>query len=179
MLNILLVSATETEHQEKELFGHPIHIIGIGKINAAINTTKLIRQYNPHVVVNFGSCGNLKNFEIGKVLEVREVVNDMDTQGLTKELPLRLTSLQGVTCFTTDTIYDNSHQRYSDLYNTNIQSCDIVDMELYSIAKSCKDENISLYSYKWVSDDGSPSSWAETAAIGYNNFKEVFKEKFL
>ena len=60
MPNILLVSATELEHGESDLFGIPIHIVGIGKVNAAVNTTRLIKKYNPDVVINFGSCGSVK-----------------------------------------------------------------------------------------------------------------------
>ena len=40
MPNILLVSATDIEHNEKEIYGVPIHIVGIGKYNSAINTYK-------------------------------------------------------------------------------------------------------------------------------------------
>ena len=38
MSNILLVSATKLERHDDELFGIPIHIIGIGKVEAAWNT---------------------------------------------------------------------------------------------------------------------------------------------
>ena len=52
-------------------------------------------------------------------------------------------------------------------------------MELYSVALVCQQENIPVYGYKWVSDDGEEGKWEENAAIGYNNFKKVFKENFL
>ena len=59
-----------------------------------------------------------------------------------------------------------------------IRKCDVVDMEGYSIAKVCKDENISVSLYKWVSDNGDSSSWLANASKGYNNFKKVFNERF-
>ena len=65
MSKILLLSATDLEHGQSHLYGNEIHIIGIGKINAAVNTASLIRQYKPDVVVNFGSCGSVKHFPIG------------------------------------------------------------------------------------------------------------------
>ena len=52
-------------------------------------------------------------------------------------------------------------------------------MEIYSIAVSCLLENKSLYCYKWVSDDGDSSRWLENAALGFENFKKLFKERFL
>ena len=51
--------------------------------------------------------------------------------------------------------------------------------EVYSIAISCLLENKSLYCYKWVSDDGDSSRWLENAALGFENFKKLFKERFL
>ena len=60
-----------------------------------------------------------------------------------------------------------------------LKTCDVVDMEIYSIAVSCLLENKSLYCYKWVSDDGDSSRWLENAALGFENFKKLFKERFL
>ena len=77
---ILLLSATDYEHDCKDLFGIPIYITGIGKINAAINTTKLIHEHDPDIVINFGSCGNLKDYKIGEVLEVGTAVNDFEME---------------------------------------------------------------------------------------------------
>ena len=76
MPNILLVSATKLEHHDTEINGVPIHIIGIGKVEAALNTYKLIQKYKPDHVVNFGSCGSLCSARIGEVIEVGEVYDD-------------------------------------------------------------------------------------------------------
>ena len=76
MSHILLVSATRLEHHDDSLFGIPIHIIGIGKVEAAINTLKLIQEFQPDHIVNFGSCGNLKDHKVGDVLEVGELHDD-------------------------------------------------------------------------------------------------------
>ena len=55
MSNILLVSATDLEHGESHLYDHEIHIVGVGKASAAAHTAYLINEYNPDVVINFGS----------------------------------------------------------------------------------------------------------------------------
>jgi hypothetical protein len=51
-------------------------------------------------------------------------------------------------------------------------------MEGYALAYVCKQRNISFKSYKWVSDDGNVDTWEENAAIGFENFKEVFTNYF-
>lgn len=177
MSKIILVSATPLEHGGlKELHGLPIFHIGIGKVNAASNLTEILWNEEPDVVINFGSCGNLKNNKVGEVLEVSTVVNDMDTAGLT-EIPVIKLSDEGVRCFTTDTIYDKKHKNYTDLYNKNIKECDIVDMETYALAFVCKQREIPFHSYKWTSDDGTPEDWLENCKIGFNNFKKLLSDK--
>ena len=47
MSNILLISATKLEHHDTDINGIPIHIIGVGRVNAALNTYKLIKKYKP------------------------------------------------------------------------------------------------------------------------------------
>ena len=176
---ILLLSATDYEHDCKDLFGIPIYITGIGKINAAINTTKLIYEHNPDIVINFGSCGNLKDYKIGEVLEVGTVINDLDTLGFYNQVSNILNKDSDIKCLTTDHMYDSSHDDYVESYMEKIDECDIVDMELFSIAESCKIAKKFLYSYKWVSDDGSNDEWLENAKAGFNNFKQIFKSKHL
>ena len=174
MSNILLVSATKLEHHDDELFGHPIHIVGVGKVQAAINTYKLIKKYKPDHVVNFGSCGNLASHKVGDVLKVGEVYDDFYGCVVPEHNPIKVSDSQ-IKLFTTDTFY-NAGSVYSNTYTDNINKCDLVDMEGYSIAKICKEENIFVSLYKWVSDDGVKSVWLENASIGYNNFKVIFKE---
>ena len=47
-------------------------------------------------------------------------------------------------------------------------------MELYSIVKVCKEFDVPIVAYKWVSDDGEASDWKENAKIGYKKFQEEF-----
>lgn len=178
MNKIILVSASPKEHSGlKNINGIPIFQVGIGKINAASNLTEILWNEEPDVVVNFGSCGNLKEHKVGGVLQVGEVINDLDTLGLSENKPIRLSNT-GIKCFTTDTIYDSTHERYTDSYNESIKDCNIVDMECYALAQVCKQRDIPFYSYKWVSDDGTPDTWEENAKIGFENFKKVFVNYF-
>jgi len=174
MSNILLVSATKAEHHKEEIFGIPINIIGIGKVEAAINTLKLIQKFQPDHVINFGSCGNLKNHAVGQVQKVGTVYDDFYGCIVPEHKPIVISD-SPVKLFTTDLFYDTG-AIYSNNYTEKIRKCDIVDMEGYSIAKVCMNENISVSLYKWVSDDGSSKDWEANAAVGYGNFKLILKE---
>lgn len=179
MGKVILVSATPKEHGGlRDINGVPIFQVGIGKINAASNLTEILWNEEPDIVVNFGSCGNLKNHKVGAILQVGEVINDFDTMGLSENLPIRLSNT-GIKCFTTDIIYDSTHQRYTDSYLDSIKDCDIVDMECYALAQVCKEREIPFYSFKWVSDDGTPDDWESNAKIGFENFKKIFVEFFV
>jgi adenosylhomocysteine nucleosidase len=175
---IILVSATPLEHGGlTDINGIPIFQVGIGKTNAASNLTEILWNEEPDVVVNFGSCGNLKDHKIGAILQVGEVINDFDTMGLSENPNIKLCNT-GIKCFTTDTMYDSSHTNYTDSYNQSIKDCNIVDMECYSLAHVCKQRGIPFYSFKWVSDDGTPGDWKENAKIGFTNFREHFLQHF-
>ena len=174
MPNILLVSATKLEHHDTFLYGHPIHIIGIGKVESALNLYKLIQKYKPEHVVNFGSCGNLKDHKVGEVLTIGEIYDDFYGCIVPEHRPIKVSDTT-YKLFTTDTFYDVNND-YSLYYSEMVKKCDLVDMEGYSIAKVCKDENISVSLFKWVSDDGESDKWQENAASGYSKFKKIFKK---
>ena len=183
MNNILLVSATELEHGESHLYDHEIHIIGIGKANAAARTAYLINEYNPDVVVNFGSCGGIHGREklnVGEVYKVGKVINDLDVMELCKDPDILLQGKGDINCFTTDRFFVKSDLgTYSRTLSTRFNEIDIIDMELYGIAKTCQVFQKRLYSYKWIADDGNIDQWKENAKIGYEEFKQIFKDTFL
>lgn len=173
MSNILLVSATTLEHGRTEIKGVPIHIVGIGKVEAAANLNKLLEEHTPSVVVNFGSCGNLKDHKVGELLEVGTSYNDFYAGTLHSSLPFRLSS-SSIKCLTTDTFYEKG-ETYHHSYLHRIKGCDIVDMELYSIVYTCKLRKVPIIAYKWISDDGNPENWEEIASIGFRSFEEKFE----
>jgi adenosylhomocysteine nucleosidase len=183
MSKTILVSATPLEHGGlMEVNGLPIFQIGIGKTNSSMNMTEIILKEKPDVVINFGSCGNLKDFKVGEVIEVGIVHNNIDVRpfapyGCTpenNECEIKLSN-SGIKCFTTDQIYDNSRTDYAQKYLEMITSSDIVDMECYSLAYVCKHYGIDFKSYKWVSDDGDIENWERNAAVGFENFKKILK----
>jgi adenosylhomocysteine nucleosidase len=187
MYNIILVSATPLEHGGlKNLNGVPIFQTGIGKINSAMSMADILTSDTKvDLVVNFGSCGNLKNHKVGEVIEVGTTYNNIDVRpfaeyGCTPEssdCELKVSD-SGIKCFTTDQIYDNTRSDYAEKYLEMIRTCDIVDMECYSLAYVCKKYGVKFVSYKWVSDDGDIHKWEENAAIGFQNFTEQFMQTY-
>ena len=186
MGKIILVSATPLEHGGlKDISGVPIFQTGIGKINSAMNLTEILMNEKPDLIVNFGSCGNLKKHKVGDVIQVGTVYNNIDVRpfaqyGCTPETPeceIKISD-SGIKCFTTDQIYDNTRSDYAKKYLEMVSECDIVEMECYSLAYVCKKYGVSFESYKWASDDGNVDTWEENAAIGFQNFREYFNQKF-
>ena len=109
------------------------------------------------------------------------VYNDFYAGKLFSYQPIKLNTRNkdsNITCFSTDTFFELGED-YHHSYTFRRSRCDVAEMELYSVALVCQQENIPVYGYKWVSDDGEEGKWEENAAIGYNNFKKVFKENFL
>lgn len=180
MPNIVFLSATPLETSGTMIMNYPIIYTGVGKINAAMTTTDTILSLKPDIIVNFGSCGSLKNIEPGRILKVGEVHNDIDCYPLT---PYGVTpfsdagifkfeNTSNVKCITTDRFYDSSRKDYSKNFKNHIKKMSIVDMELYAIAQVCNRYGVPLISYKWVSDSGDMSHWKKNAKIGYDKFVE-------
>tara|TARA_B100000287_G_C20421590_1_gene697754 strand:+ start:264 stop:833 length:570 start_codon:yes stop_codon:yes gene_type:complete len=187
-MRILLLSATNLEHGKDNIYSIPIHIIGVGKVSSCFHTSILLQKYNPDLVINFGSCGGLKNYPIGSLIEVGKVHNDIDSHTLDEygKTPfsdigeINFNPNSDVNCFSTDYFYDKkSHDFYSNNYKNMIKTCDVIDMELYSIAFCCKKMNIKLISIKWISDDGNSNNWRKNNDVGFLRFKRLLKSKYL
>ena len=53
-MSILILVAIEDELKREDLPDHQIEYIGVGKVNAAINTLNAIQKHNPKKIINFG-----------------------------------------------------------------------------------------------------------------------------
>ena len=183
MGKIILVSATPLEHDGlKDINGVPIFQVGIGKTNSAMNLTEVIIKQKPDLVVNFGSCGNLKNHKVGEVIKVGKVYNNIDVRpfaeyGCTPEsavCEIKLSDSE-IKCFSTDQIYDNTRTDYAEKYLEMIRECNIVDMECYPYNMFV---NIITYHLNHTNgfDDGNVDKGRE--ATGFQNFREHFLQTF-
>ena len=138
-------------------------LIGVGKINAAYHTLKAIIEFKPRLLINFGTAGALSD-GLDDLVEVGHVVQrDIDLRpmgfslGTTPYDPLSdglVLAGTGVTCGSGDDFVDSPPEL----------TCDIVDMELYAIAKVAAREGVALRAFKYISDradDSAPADWKE------------------
>ena len=61
---VLILVAVEEELSSEDLPNFQIQYTGVGKINAAIKTLEIIKDYSPTQIINYGTAGSLnKNLE--------------------------------------------------------------------------------------------------------------------
>ena len=167
-MNKLFVAALKEETVGLNYFYH----IGVGKVNATYNLTKLIHEHNPSEVINYGTAGNIKKNLSGLVEVTKFYQRDMDVRGL---LDIKL----GETPFDDINEILNFNEGYScgtgdSFVNKQIEmDVDLVDMEAYALAKVCKLEGIKFRCFKYISDNADDSAsidWLENCKKGTKLF---------
>ena len=173
-MNKLFVAALKEETVGLDYF----YYIGVGKINATYNLTKLIHQYRPSEVINYGTAGAIKKGLTGIVECTKFYQRDMDVRGL---LDLKL----GETPFDNLNGIINSEEGYScgsgdNFVNKQIEmEIDLVDMEAYALAKVCKLEGIDFKCFKFISDNADSNAsldWIENCKKGAKLFHTKMNE---
>ena len=79
---VLILVAVEEELSLKDLPDLQIHYTGVGKINAAIKTIEIIKDYSPAQIINYGTAGSLNKKLTGLVEVTRFFQRDMDASPL-------------------------------------------------------------------------------------------------
>lgn len=153
-------------------FEEPIIYSGVGKLNAAFTTMRAISKYEPELILNLGTVGSL-NDELRNVVEINKVIQrDFDAEPLAprgavpfEDFPSELFSGYGdASCGTGDTFV-----RVRDNWLQN-KKIDVVDMELFAIAKVCVQLDIPWRSFKFISDHvnvHSDSDWEQNLQISH------------
>ena len=168
-MNKLFVAALKEETVGLNYFYH----IGVGKINATYNLTKLIHKHEPSEVINYGTAGAINKGLSGIVECTKFYQRDMDARSL---LNLKL----GETPFDHINEIINSEEGFScgsgdSFVNKQIEmDLDLVDMEAYALAKVCKLEGINFKCFKYISDnadENATSDWTENCKKGAKLFK--------
>lgn len=159
-----------------------IYYTGVGKVNAAIKATDVLKGYlfggwkqDDVVVLNYGSAGS-NTIESGKLVDCRHFIqNDMNTpfasnhstpfdEILYPELSDPIINFgSGYICRTQD--------RFED------KPMGVFDMEAYSIAKVCKIYGFDFRAYKYISDAGDSADWQENHRKGADLFLEKLYDK--
>ena len=170
---MLILVAIEDELKRSDLPDHQIEYIGVGKINAVLNTLNAIEKHSPLEIINFGTAGSLDP-EIKGLIEVSTFLQrDMDASPL--GFQLGQTPFEedigisfgrgGVTCGTGDKFVTRAPRLKTD----------IVDMEAFAIAKVCKLKNIDFRCFKFISDNAdneAKDDWVDNVSLGSKLFIE-------
>ncbi len=171
MPNILLLVAMPEELAFAAKGMTLVHT-GIGKVNAAWRTAQALAAHNPDMLINFGTAGAVTAGLQGLVEVGATLQRDMDVRAL--GVPLGATPFEE----------DSAEIRFSsallvcgtgDSFAARAPEmpCDLVDMELYAIAKVCRAAQIPLRAFKYISDnadDAAPTDWRQALRHAENAF---------
>jgi adenosylhomocysteine nucleosidase len=171
----LFLAAIKEETVGLDYFKH----IGVGKINAAYNSLKLIQIHKPKIVINYGTAGAINTKLKGIVECTKFYQRDMDVRGLdfklgetpfdkVKEI---IISDSGYSCGTGDSFVNQKIE----------MEVDVVDMEAYAIAKVCMLENIEFKCFKYISDNADENAnndWNTNLALGAEAFAKMINKNF-
>ena len=171
----LFIAAIKQETERMDFFQH----IGVGKINATFNTLKLIDEFSPDLIINFGTAGAKKKDLSGLIECTRFYQRDMDVRSLNFKLgetPFdsinEIVLADGYSCGSGDNFVDKEIE----------MQVDVVDMEAYAIAKVCKKKGIKFRCLKYISDNADSNSsndWKENLKRGSNLFYGFVKKNNL
>jgi len=180
--SILLVVALKNELEAITIPKNiAVAYTGIGKINAATVTQSAIIQYQPSLIINFGTAGGL-NPKLSELVTIGRVIQrDMNEQPLAP---------RGITPFCPKPAeYASPWGKYTcgsgDSFVTSIdpwlieQKVDVVDMELFAIAAIAHQYQIPWRSYKFISDaadDQAGEQWHKKINHGEELFLEELKQ---
>jgi adenosylhomocysteine nucleosidase len=159
--NYLIITALQRELNYSLIqAGIPIIYTGIGKVNACINTLKAIHEFQPQLIINFGTVGKI-NAQLNGIIEIHKVIQrDMLTEPLAPRgevpfntLPNFHTSPFGNhICATGDSFVTTADPWLIE------QGVDVVDMELFAIAAAAHQHNTPWRSFKFITDSANEDS---------------------
>jgi adenosylhomocysteine nucleosidase len=152
--------------------------IGVGKVNAAIQTMGLINRYGPVRIINLGTAGGITVgtgiYRINKVFQ-----HDVNL------IPLGLKPGQHLNDDDSVIEFEGSGKSCAsgDLFVTDPNKlrlhCDIIEMEAYSVAKAALNCKISVEIYKYITDmadNNAAKTWQEHVSSGELLYRHVLKE---
>ena len=166
---------------------------GIGKVNAAIQTVEMIRQYKPDVIISSGCAGgngddvNVQDVVVSSELVYHDVycgtaIDSTTVYGQVQGLPARyqadpylfekalLTGAKPVLIVTGDWFVD-SKDKMREIIG-HFPEAKAVDMESCAIAQACYINKVPFISFRVISD----IPLRDTDASQYHNFWDTIAE---
>lgn len=146
MATVLIMALKEESQGLFEKHNVTPYYCGIGLINAAHLTQKLITENKAHTVINLGTAGSHK-LPVGSLVECTSFVQRVPHHFYSvkgKKITVEpSTELQTVTCGSADFI---------DKVQPLVE-CDIMDMEAYAMAYVCQQLKVKFTSIKYITDN--------------------------
>jgi adenosylhomocysteine nucleosidase len=154
-----------------------VFFTGVGKVNAALQASRLIERHQPRRVWNFGTAGGIT---VGAGIHrcTRFLQRDMQVGALgfapgqtpfEENVVLDLGGV-GLLCSSGDSfVTDPSLDLHADL----------VDMEAYAIAKACISSGVEFICHKFISDRANAEStgdWRMNIGAGQPHYLKVLGE---
>jgi len=179
MKTVILVALPE--ELDASLVDCPVVYTGVGLSNAAMMTYDAIVQHSPDRIINYGSAGALKQlqglYSIAAVCQRDADCSPLRERGfmLGENILYYQSGNSGIRCGSGNNFVTNPDQWTRD-------HCDIVDMELWAIAKVCDLHKILWTSMKWISDNADGESgmvWEDALAAGQAEFIKWLKDQQL
>lgn len=176
---IVVIVALESELARQRLPAEALLIhSGVGKINAALAAAEAIVRFSPRLVVNYGTAGAVHPGAHGLLRIGRVIQRDMDAEPLAPRgttpfgsVPMTIESGEpGICCATGD-----SFVRAPDAW-LKAQGADVVDMELFAIAETCRRAGVPWWACKYVTDSADASAaddWNARVGSGEALFLEA------
>lgn len=175
-MNAILLVALPEELDSK-LVNIPVVYTGVGLTNAAMMAYDGIIKYKPDVVINYGSAGALKEhtglLTVAAVCQRDANCEPLRERGfmLGENILYYQSGQSGIRCGSGNNFVTDPDQWTRD-------HCDVVDMELWAIAKVCDRLKTPWISKKWISDKADSDAghtWEDALAAGEEKFIEWFK----
>jgi adenosylhomocysteine nucleosidase len=148
-MNDIIVLALKAEAPDLFQYAN-VFEIGVGKVNAAINTATLIERYKPQRIINLGTAGCIST-------EIKPNGTYRCTHFSQRDVILGGCVIgpqadELLAPIVTDSI--GYRVSTGDNFVTDATGIDaeFVDMEAFAIAKACKNANIEFICYKHISD---------------------------
>ena len=166
---------------------------GIGKVNAAIQTVEMIRQYKPDVIISSGCAGgngddvNVQDVVVSSELAYHDVycgtaIDSTTVYGQVQGLPARyqadpyllekalLTGAKPGLIVTGDWFVDSKDKMLEII--SHFPEAKAVDMESCAIAQACYINKVPFISFRVISD----IPLRDTDASQYHNFWDTIAE---
>ena len=166
---------------------------GIGKVNAAIQTVEMIRQYKPDVIISSGCAGgngddvNIQDVVVSSELAYHDVycgtaIDSTTVYGQVQGLPARyqadpyllekalLTGAKPGLIVTGDWFVDSKDKMLEII--SHFPEAKAVDMESCAIAQACYINKVPFISFRVISD----IPLRDTDASQYHNFWDTIAE---